>query len=646
MCGIAGALDLTGLQEFPSNKLHAMLAAIAHRGPDEQGIHIEPGVALGACRLAIIDPTTTGSQPISNQSGDIWATCNGELFDYPDLRREFLARGYVLKTGCDSEMWAHLYEEYGEALFEHAKGQFAAAIWDRANRTLILGRDRVGICPLYYAVRNGWLIWGSEIKALLASGLIPASPDHKGIDYLFNFYGPATNRTFFADIKLLPPGNFIRVKNGTLSMHTYWDLDFPDEGQERRVTDPRILIDEFEALLTRSIKRRLHSDVPIVSYLSGGLDSSVILEASSRLSGSPLNSFSIGMDKRTGPDESDHASEVAKYVGSKLTTVPMDGNNIANLFPEFITATEGPALDASCAALMRLATEINAHGYKVALTGEGADEAFAGYIWFKGQKLSNMLGSTLPRMTRKLMWSSIYRGPRRGQVIADAPIKGIRPAQQLMYEALNLSREILYSDSLWDNLGDHDPYTDLIVPNDRIQNWHPLNQSIYVNYKVMLAGLLLITKSDRIAMNSSVEIRFPFLDEDIVQFCANIAPEYKLNGMTGKWLLRQLALRYLPDNVAARPKTMFRSKLSAVFLGNNRPAWVDQLLSPESLKKAGFFDPEVITRERKNLDAYPKVFPRQHLMDATLTCVITTQLWHHLFCGGGLCDIPEWKPKT
>lgn len=641
MCGITGAYDLRGLREFPKRQLLNMTGAIAHRGPDDERIHIEPGLALGARRLAIIDPTY-GIQPVCNETGDIWGVINGELFDYPLIRKELLARGHTLKSHGDTEAWVHLYEEYGEGVFEHAQGQYAVCLWDRRQRTLILGRDRVGICPLYYTERDGWLLWGSEIKALLSSGLVDAVPDHQGIDYLFNFYGAGTHRTFFKDIKLLPPGHFLRIKDGHVSLHCYWDIDFPDAGQERQVSDPQILIDEFKTILQRSIRRRLHSDVPVVSYLSGGLDSSVILGLGCEQNGSPLPSFTIGMDSSTGPNESADATEVAKLFGSKLTTVHMNTDKIVASFPEFITAAEGPVIDPSCAALMQLAHEINRQGFKVALTGEGADEALAGYIWFKAQRIDNMLGPA-SRLLRRLLQYTIVGSKGRGKPIAEKAVKGTRPAQQHMYEAMSMSRESFYSDHMWRMLEGHDPYEDLVIPNERIASWDPLNQSLYVGYKIMLAGMLLIAKGDRIAMNASVETRFPFLDDELIQFCAQIAPKYKLNGFTDKWLLRQVAHQALSPIIAKRAKSMFRSKLSQLFLTENRPAWVDQLLSEESLKRSGYFDPKAVQRERAWLK-YPRILPRQYLFDGSFTCVISTQLWHHLFCGGNLCELPVWEP--
>lgn len=646
MCGIAGALDLTGTRAFPTPRLLAMTGALAHRGPDDEQFHLEPGVALGARRLAIVD-LAGGRQPMANEDGSVWVAFNGELFEYPELRRDLLARGHRLATRCDTETWVHLYEELGAGMFARARGQFAVALWDRGQRVAILGRDRVGICPLYYAVRDGWLLWGSEVKALLASGLVPPRPDPMGIDHLFSFFCAGTTRTYFEGIESIPPGHYLRVKDGRIEKRKYWDLDFPDAGQERRLDDPTPLVDELEGLLRQAVERRLRGDVPVVSYISGGLDSTVVLGLSSRHRGEAVPSFTIGLD-RAGPDERTQATEAARELGSRLTTVTMDRAKIAEAFPELTLAAEGPVLDTSCAALMRLAEAVHAQGYKVALTGEGADEALAGYVWFKTQKVRDAIGSSLgrslPRLARKFLLTAIgggsaHRAPERA-------IGGVRTAQQDLYELISQARPILYSDAMWGRLGDHDPYADLGITNDRIRRWHPLNQSLYVGYKVMLAGLLMISKGDRIAMHSSVETRYPFLDDDVIAFCAGIAPEYKLRGFTEKWILRRVAAKTLPKSIANRPKTMFRSSLSRTFLGPHRPKWVDQLLSPESLRATGYFDPRAVARERALQVHLPRITARRFVLDVALTCVVSTQLWHHLYCGGGLCDLPVWQPPA
>ena len=648
MCGIAGAFDLTGEREFPQIRLRAMTRAIAHRGPDDEQFHVEPGVSLGARRLSIID-LAGGRQPIANEDSSIWVAFNGELFEYPELRHELLASGHTLATHCDTEAWVHLYEERGEGMFEKARGQFAVSLWDRPNRTLILGRDRVGICPLYYAERDGWLLWSSEIKGLLASGLVKPIPDVRGVDHLFSFFCAGTTRTFFEGVKSIPPGTFLRVHDGKIHQRQYWDLDFPDAGEERRMDHPQPMIDEFEELLRQSVERRLRADVPVVSYISGGLDSTVVLGLSSKQLGRPIPSFTIGWSNNSGPDERAEAAESAEVLGSKLTTVMMDRSEIAEAFPELVVAAEGPVLDTSCAALMQLAKAVHAQGYKVALTGEGADEALAGYVWFKSRKfwdrVQNRFGHGLPLALRSLALLAIGGGPAHRAPIR--AINGCRTAQQDMYEFISQSRSILFTPEMWDRIGDHSPYADLDVHNKRMSKWAPLNQSLYVGYKVMLAGLLMISKGDRIAMHSSVEARYPFLDDDVIKFCSQIDPEYKLRKLkTEKWILRQVAAKTLPKQIANRPKTMFRANLSRTFLGDHRPRWVDQLLSPESLRKTGMFNAWAVARERDIQTAIPRITARRFVMDVALTCVVSTQLWHHIYCGGGLCDLPTWSPPA
>jgi asparagine synthase (glutamine-hydrolysing) len=642
MCGIAGAIDLNGRREFSARRLLAMTGAIAHRGPDDEQIHIEPGVALGARRLSIVD-LAGGRQPISNEDGSIWVTQNGEIFEYPELQTELLARGHRLATRCDTELWAHLYEDLGEAFFEKARGQYAVALWDRTNQKIVLGRDRVGICPLYYTLADGWLLWGSEIKALLASGLVDAKPDPKGIDLFFNTFCAGTSRTFFEGIKSIPPGHFLRVHDGRVELKKYWDLDFPDAGAERRHDDPTPLVDELEFLMRQAVERRLRGDVPVVSYISGGLDSTVVLGLSSRQRGSAVPSFTIGLD-RAGPDERTHARESAQALGSALSTITMNRGDIVAAYPELIRAAEGPVMDSSAACLMRLARTVHDQGYKVVLTGEGADEALAGYAWFKSQKIRDAVsfGPVIPALkgARNLALASIGAAAHRPLLLG---IRGFRTAQQDIYDFMSQARSVMYSGALWDRLAGHPAYDDLDLTNDRFSRWHPLNQSLYVGYKVMLPGLLLLGKGDRVAMNSSVEARYPLLDEDVIAFCATIAPEYKLHGLTDKWLLRQVAARTLPARIARRKKTMFRASRSDAFLAHDRPRWVDQLLSPESLRATGWFDPDAVTRERAAQVRYPRITPRRIIMDLSLTCVISTQLWHHIYLGGGLCELPTWE---
>jgi asparagine synthase (glutamine-hydrolysing) len=317
----------------------------------------------------------------------------------------------------------------------------------------------------------------------------------------------------------------------------------------------------------------------------------------------------------------------------------MGRREIAEAYPQLIRAAEGPVLDTSCACMVRLAECVHREGYKVVLTGEGADEALAGYPWFKLQKLQRATGWLVPRLRHALgggLRIAHAKNPRRC-----APFRalgGVRTVQQGMYEFLGRGRETLYSEQMWSALQGHSPFDDLNLTNERMPRWHPLHQALYVDYRVFLPGLLLSSKGDRSAMSSSVETRPPFLDEDVIAFCARLYPHYKLHRLTDKWLLRRVADRFLPRQVSRRRKHGFHAAFARTFLGPDRPSWVDELLSPESLRRSGIFDPAGVARARGTLTRR-WLLPRVR-NDIGLTAVITTQLWHHLFCGGGLAGIP------
>lgn len=651
MCGIVGAISLTGPRPFPTETLERMLNAIYHRGPDDGHSYAEPGIAFGARRLSIID-VAHGRQPMTNEDGQVVVAFNGELFDYPEFRGKLLAAGHQLKTHCDTEAWAHLYEDQGEQVFREARGQFAACIWDRRERKLLLGRDRAGIAPLYYATVDGWLLWSSEIRGLLASGMLPVEADRRGLDYYFNFFCLPTDRTCFAGIRMLPPGHQMIVNEGQIQRQCYWDLDFPDAGEERTFANLDDAEQELERLLQDSVSRRLVSEVPVCCYISGGLDSTTVLGLVSRARQQPIQSFSISL-KNSGPiNERDQAMESARVLNCPLEILSLTSRQIADAYPEQILASEGPVFDTSSACLLLLAKRVREMGYKVALTGEGADELLAGYVWFRYAHRFHLPGQPLQRLLRGLVSMSV--GATRKHQHPLRAFHGYRIAQQNSYDLIGQAREVLYSPAMWEAVGDYSPYQD--VPglcSDRIGKWAPLNRSLYAGFKIMLPGLLLAAKSDRITMHSAVEGRYPFLDERVVDFCASIDPRLKLRGKENKWILRQVAARTLPPRIANRPKTMFRAYLSANFLGPNRPAWVDQLLSEESLRKTGYFDPHGVMQARQAQQIRSQRSLRKYILDTGLMGVISTQLWHHLYIDPTLADLPHWQalpgpvvPKT
>jgi asparagine synthase (glutamine-hydrolysing) len=644
MCGIAGAFDLTGRREFPQEWLLRMTGALAHRGPNDEYVHQEPGIALGVRRLSVID-VAHGRQPLSNEAGDVWVAYEGELYEYPEIRHQLLSRGHLLKTRCDTEAWVHLYEDLGEKVFSQAHGQYGVSLWDRNNRTVYLARDRIGISPLFFAEVDGWLLWASEIKGLLASGLIRPRPDVRGIDYFFNFFCAPQRRTAFEGIQSLPPGHFARIHDGRMTIQRYWDLDFPDRGAERLYKDDDKAAEELEAELRAAVRRRLCGEVPLSCYISGGLDSTVILGLSTQEKGTPIDSFTISL-KQCGPtDERTKAEESAHYLGSKLTAVTVTPADLVNHYPDVIRGAESPVLDTSCVGTLLLARANRAAGNIVALTGEGADEGLAGYVWFKWhifQYRAYKYGRFIYQMPRNVGLSWLVGGGKahRPPFFGTA---GVRTAQQVAWEFMAQSREYLYTPQFWQRLGAYSAYDDIAAP-ERIRRWHPLNQSLYMSYQIMMPGLLMAAKGDRSTRFSATEGRYPFLDERVVGFCAELAPHYKLRRWTDKYLLRRVAAHVLPPPIARRTKTMFRANLGRAFVAADRPRWVDQLLSDEALKATGFFDAQAVEWARQVQLNKPLASLRRFALDMGLMGVISTQLWHHIYCGGGLCELPTWTP--
>lgn len=631
MCGIAGAFDMGGTRDFPRERLQAMTDALVHRGPDDQGHFHAPGVALAVRRLALVD-TEHGHQPFSNSRKDLWAVCNAELYDHAELRAGLERDGHVLQTLCDAELWPHLYEQQREGMFEKARGQFAVALWDAPTRSLVLGRDRAGICPLHWAQADGWFLFASEAKALFASGLVTPRADRKAIDHLFTLLAAPRERTFFEGISSLPPAHHLVVRKGGLQLRRYWDLDFPDDPGAAQTA-----ADDVAHALQNSVRRRLRADVDVASYLSGGVDSSLVLALANAERGKPLQAFTLGLDQ-AGPDDLTPAKHAAEVLGNDLDTTMLSRRDIADAFPALIDAAEGPVLDTSNTCLLRLAKRVHDRGFKIALTGEGADELFAGYPWYKAQRALSAAGSAsfglLPRIIRGVAQRLV--GPAHD---AHGPGDGLSIASAELHALMSRARPFIYSDAMWRDLEGYDPYAELKLPLEKLRQWHPLHQSLYFDFNVQLPGHLLLAKGDRVSMRASVEARYPFLDEDLISTVSRLPASLKLRGLRDKWLLREVAERFLPKGIAQLPKSMFRADLSASLLGEHRPAWVDELLSAGSLEKTGCFDAAKVTAERARRGTLP-FSPFARTLDACFVGIVATQLFHHRFLGGGLCSLP------
>lgn len=490
------------------------------------------------------------------------------------------------------------------------------------------------------------MLWASEIKALFASGLVRPEADEAGIDHLFSLFAAGTRTTCFRGVRSLWPGHYLRVKGGELSLHRYWDLDFPAQGEERRVANPERLVEEVQACLEGAVARRFSSDGPVATYLSGGLDSTLLLGLAAKArGGAPLTSFTVRLDESLAPGEHRRAEESASRLGARLETLTPSPAEIVAALPRAVEAAEGPIMDTANACLLLLAERVSRAGFKVALTGEGADEAMGGYVWHKVARALRGLGRVHPWLPRGV------REATAGLVAPGTPGSGLgvrlgelRPSLLELYEPLSRARWLVYSNRMAERVRGHDPFDDLDISPDKMRRWAPLNQSLYLEYKLMLPGHLLLGKGDRVAMHSSVETRFPFLDEAFVKLASSLAPEYKLRGAREKWLLRQVAARTLPKPISSRPKGMF--KASPLCQLSPGPRWVEQLVSPESLRATGYFSVERVARERRLQRLLPPFAPRRFAADGTYTALVMTQLWHHLFLGGGLCELPSWSPPT
>jgi asparagine synthase (glutamine-hydrolysing) len=654
MCGIAGMIDLVGQRPVPDEVLRRMGRAIFHRGPDEEGYFQRPGVGLVNRRLSIVG-LADGQQPMSNEDKTAFVVFNGELFDHVERRAELQARGHTLVTHCDTEIIPHTWEDDPNRLFERLRGQFAIALWDDRRRQLLLGRDRFGIAPLYWTRQGDWLLFASEIKALLASDLVPRRPDRRGIDHVFTFSALPGPVTCFEGVRCLPPAHYLQISPGrggspesAIVERAYWRMDFPDEGQEDAGDDPERLVNELENLLMQAVEERLRADVPVGAYLSGGVDSSMIVALATKLKGPAINTYTVRVDSPE-LDELSAAQRIARHIGTKEPNVQdFRTEDSLNTYPSLIEAAEGPVIDTSCAALLQLSRKVHSCGQKVVLTGEGADEWLIGYPWYKAHKILSYL-DIIPGV-KISDWAR--RKYLKSQGVPHFPPEWRRSVEQTIggpnawidsYGLLALSKLRFYGEPMRDVQANTHPWGELGMDVERARKWHPLNRGVWIAARVTLAGHLLQAKGDRVAMHNSVEARYPFLDEDVFDFTTRLHPRWKLRGFRDKHVLRLLAERWLPEFVYKRRKVIFRAPLDAFHL-EPEPKFIAELASEESLRKTGYFDPVEVQRwrkEYKNLKAGS--LPRLSV-EMGLAAVVATQLWHHKFIDSTLCELPGWTP--
>jgi asparagine synthase (glutamine-hydrolysing) len=658
MCGIAGMIDLAGRRSAPRGAVAAMARAIYHRGPDEDGYLTETGLELANRRLSIVG-LADGQQPISNEDGSVWTVFNGEFFEYPEKRAELEAKGHKFRTHTDTELIPHLWEDHREGLFPHLRGQFAFCVWDKRANEVLIARDRPGICPLFYAVRRhddtDWLLFASEMKALFASGLVEPKADPRGLNHVFTFFAMPGPVTVFDGVTMLRPGHYLHFKLGQATVaeaqrqRAYYRVEYPDRGQEDYGADERRVVDGFERVLFGAVQKRLRADVPVVSYLSGGVDSSLVVAMANKALGRAIPTFTISVQGE-GLNEEGEALGVARHLGCQPVVVNCGRDELRTGYPELITAAEIPVIDTSCLGLLELARAVHQHGYKVALTGEGADEWLAGYSWFKINRLVGFLDRLPGRVGGRLrsLFLRLTGAPR-------FPFRQYEHVQDLLggpngwmdvYGMMSVNKLRFFTPELREQALRQSPWDDLDLPAE-LHRWHPFNRQMYLGSRVMLPGHLLSSKGDRVAMHSSVETRYAFLDEDVTAYMAGLHPRWKLRGLLrDKFVERKVAERWLPEEVAWRRKMMFRAPMD-FFQGSGvrgqgsgkTEPWVDQVLSAESIRRAGYFDPQAVAAARAKLPKMRRGVGRTGL-EMGFTAVVATQLWHHLYLGGKLCELP------
>ncbi len=610
MCGIAGfsGADVRPDEAYPL--LQRMIHTLAHRGPDGFGFHADDGIGLAHARLSIID-LSTGDQPIHNPSRTVWTVFNGEIFNYVELRRELEAEGRVFYTQSDTEVIVHLYDRDGDDFMQHLNGQFAIALWDATRHRLVLARDRAGIRPLYLAREAGRLWFASEPKALLAALPQCAVLDPRGLAETLATWSPIEPHTIYRGIESLPPGHLlVREADGRETLRRWWDWTFPDEADtspSRFPMDVETATAELRALLIDAVRLQLRADVPVGAYLSGGLDSSGIVAMIRGFTDTPVRTFSVAFEDGEF-DESEHQMAMVRHLGTDHTTLRCTRRDIGEAFPRLIRHTETPVLRTAPVPLMLLAGSVREHGYKVVLTGEGADEVFGGYDLFKEAKIRRFWARQpdsrfRPRLLERL-YGYLPNSPVRNPAFAQGffgqgmqhlhrPVFAHVPRWTTSQRALGL-----LSPDMRAEVGAFDPLDafEATLPAD-IARWSPLARDQYVEAKSLLSGYLLSSQGDRVAMANSIEGRVPYLDHRVIEFANRLPPSYKIRGMTEKWLLRRALRDLLPDDILQRTKQPYRAPDSASFFFDGQPLdYVADLMSEASLREAGYFDAAAVGR--------------------------------------------------
>ncbi len=575
-----------------------MVAALHHRGPDGQGVLVEGPVGLGHARLAIID-LEGGAQPMGNEDDRIQVVFNGEIFNYLELREDLLKRGHVFRTASDTEVLVHLYEERGDDFVCDLNGQFAIALWDGRRQRLLLARDRVGIRPLYWTRTQGRIAFASEVKALFALPAVPRRLDAAGLASVFSLWSVLPPASVWEGVQTLAPGHLLAIDDQGTRLSRYWDWPFAAEAAAPR---PDVdWVDELHALLVDAVRLQLRADVPVGAYLSGGLDSSIITTIIRRRTATPLRSFSLTFEDAEF-DEREHQQALVAQLGTDHSSIQAGKAGIAAAFPRMVRHAETPVVRTAPVPMMLLADSVRAAGYKVVLTGEGADEAFGGYDLFKEAAIRRFVARAPGSKWRGALLGRLYpylaHSPATGRAMtqgffASGLDKAGTPAFAHALRIATTRRALAFLHPDWRARAEAfnaESALAATVPPD-FARWPALSRDQYVEAHTLMSGYLLSSQGDRMAMAASIEARFPFLDHRVLEFACRLPPRLKLAGLHEKVILRRAFGAELPPSIGQRTKQPYRAPDSASFFeGGRLREETAELLSPASLADAGLFD--------------------------------------------------------
>lgn len=621
-----------------------MVGALDHRGPDETGLYLDDSIGLGHARLSIID-LSGGSQPIHNEDGTLWIVYNGEIFNYLELKEDLVKRGHRFYTSSDTEVILHLFEEKGHSCLRQLNGQFALAIWNSKTKELFLARDRMGIRPLHYTVHDKRLVFASEIKSIFMNEDVPRRIDPVAIDQIFTFWTTLPGRTVFQGIQELLPGHFMMVRNGEINIRKYWDIPFSQLGEQLDWPVERIC-GEIQGLLDDAIRIRLRADVPVGCYLSGGLDSSGITSIVKNRFNNRLRTFGIRFEQGEF-DESKYQDCMIDDLKTEHTDLLATNENIGAVFPDVIWHCEKPLLRTAPAPLFMLSRTVRENGFKVVLTGEGADEVFGGYNIFRETLVRKFWARQPSSRLRPLLIGKLYpyifNDPRLETTLQAFFAKGMENTEDPIYSHLirweNTSRaKAFFSDDLKAAIGRYSGYEELKANlPETFDRWDPLSKAQFLEMQVFMSNYLLSSQGDRVAMAHSVEIRLPYLDYRIIEFMGRVPPIMKIRGLKEKDLLKRVFRGILPEVILNRPKHPYRAPIQQSLLNGNAEGSED-FLSPESLEAADLFDKNKV---EILLNKLRKTKHASEVDGMALAGILSTQLVFRQFGTSFTCNLPN-----